>query len=160
VTSFNLFRDQESAPMALKISLKPGERFVLNGAVITNGERRSSFVINNKASILRERDIMTEAQVTSPAKRIYWPIMLAYLDPEKASAYHQSFVECMNDFMAVIENPQTKLLCVQISLDMMHREYYRALTGCRKLIEYEATLLGNLDVAGSLSPGTKDRRVA
>ena len=81
--------------MALKISLKPGERFVVNGAVIANGERRSTFVISNKVSILRERDIMTEGEVTTPARRVYWPIMLSYLDADHAHQYYQSFVEAI-----------------------------------------------------------------
>ena len=53
--------------MPLKLSLKPGEKFVCNGAVLTNGERRVSLVIENKASILRDRDIMQADQATTPA---------------------------------------------------------------------------------------------
>ncbi|HEY4544808.1 MAG TPA: flagellar biosynthesis repressor FlbT [Pedomonas sp.] len=139
--------------MALKISLKPGEKFVVNGAVLTNGDRRSAFVIQNKVSILRERDIMTEAQATTPAKRIYFAVMLSYLDSERAQSYYQTFVERMSDFMSAIENQEMKLICVQISMDMMKGEYYRALTGCRKIVDYEAKVLGVFqnDVASSLS---------
>ena len=139
--------------MALKISLKPGEKFVVNGAVLTNGDRRSAFVIQNKVSILRERDIMAEAQATTPAKRIYFVVMLSYLDSEHAQNYYQTFVERMSDFMSAIENQEIKLICVQISMDMMKGEYYRALTGCRKIVEYESKVLGVLenDVASSLS---------
>lgn len=139
--------------MALKISLKPGEKFVVNGAVLTNGDRRSAFVIQNKVSILRERDIMTEEQANTPAKRIYFTVMLAYLDSEHALTYYQTFVERMSDFMSAIENQEIKLICVQISMDMMKGEYYRALAGCRKIVEYETKVLGVLqdDVASSLS---------
>ena len=35
--------------MPLKLSLKPGEKFVLNGAVLANGDKRTSLVIQNKA---------------------------------------------------------------------------------------------------------------
>jgi flagellar protein FlbT len=35
--------------MPLKLSLKPGEKFVLNGAVVQNGDRRSVLVLQNKA---------------------------------------------------------------------------------------------------------------
>lgn len=139
--------------MALKISLKPGEKFVVNGAVLTNGDRRSAFVIQNKVSILRERDIMAETQATTPAKRIYFVVMLSYLDSERSQSYYQTFVERMSDFMSAIENQEIKLICVQISMDMMKGEYYRALTGCRKIVDYEAKVLGVLenDVASSLS---------
>ncbi|MDC0074429.1 flagellar biosynthesis repressor FlbT, partial [Alphaproteobacteria bacterium] len=36
--------------MALKLTLKPGEKFVINGAVIVNGERRSHLLIQNNVS--------------------------------------------------------------------------------------------------------------
>ena len=44
--------------MPLKLSLKPGEKFAINGAVIVNGDRRGTLVVQNHASILRERDIL------------------------------------------------------------------------------------------------------
>ena len=65
--------------MPLKISLKPGEKFVLNGAVIENGDRRANLVLQNKASVLREKDILQAADVDTPVKRIYFPIMMMYL---------------------------------------------------------------------------------
>ena len=40
--------------MPLKLSLKPGEKFVLNGAVVQNGDRRSALLLQNKASVLRD----------------------------------------------------------------------------------------------------------
>lgn len=146
--------------MALKLSLKPSEQFVVNGAVITNGDRRATLIIQNKVSILRERDIMKEAEANTPAKRVYFLCMLAYMDGARVADYYQAFVERMNEFMSAIENPRIKLICVQVSLDMMNREYYRALVGCRKLIEYEAEVLGVADVAGSVSSNAEDRRVA
>ena len=33
------------ASMPLKLSLKPGEKFVLNGAVLANGDKRISLVL-------------------------------------------------------------------------------------------------------------------
>ena len=144
--------------MALKISLKPGERFVVNGAVMTNGDRRTTLVIQNKVSILRERDIMTEEEVRTPVARVYFAIMLAYLDPENAPPYYQEFVERMNDVMGALENAEMRLLCVQISMDMMERNYYRALSACRKLLDYETKVLGH--VTGSVSQGAESRRIA
>jgi flagellar biosynthesis repressor protein FlbT len=134
----------ENKNMALKISLKPHEKFVVNGAVITNGDRRSAFIINNKVSILREKDIMTADDITTPARRIYFPIMLAYLEPDNASKYYEEFVHRMTEFMNVIDNPDVKMLCVDISLHVMQNEYYRALTQCRKLIDYETVAFASL----------------
>jgi len=38
--------------MPLKITLKPGEKIIINGAVIKNGEKAMTFYIENKATIL------------------------------------------------------------------------------------------------------------
>ena len=57
--------------MPLKLSLKPGEKFVLNGAVLANGDKRTSLVIQNKACVLREKDIMQPEDANTPARRIY-----------------------------------------------------------------------------------------
>ncbi len=145
--------------MALKISLKPGERFVVNGAVVTNGDRRSTFIIQNKVSILRERDIMTAEEVTTPARRVYFPIMLSYLEPAKASDYAGEFMLRMSDLMGALMNPQVKHACAQISIDMMNRDYYRALAGCRKIIDYEHIALNSLNNTGdSHGPGSLPAR--
>ena len=123
--------------MALKLSLKPGEKFVVNGAVINNGDRRTSLIIQNKVSILREKDIMQEHEVDTPAKRIYFPIMLAYLDPENTAKYYQEFIERMTEFLGAVEDPGAKQVCLAISADVMEGNFYRALINCKKLFAFE-----------------------
>ena len=67
--------------MPLKIDLKPGEKFVLNGAVVSVGRDGRSLLLQNEAVLLREKDIMQEEDATTPARRIYFTIMLMYIDP-------------------------------------------------------------------------------
>lgn len=130
--------------MALKLSLKPGERFVLNGAVVQNGDRRGVLLLQNKASVLREKDIMQEEEATTPARRIYLPVMMMYLDEANAGRYHDEFVRRLSEFMSVIRNPDVLADCVSISKQTMEREFYKALMLCRKLIDYEDERLGNV----------------
>ena len=137
--------------MALKLSLKPGERFVLNGAVVQNGDRRGVLLLQNKASVLREKDIMQAEEVTTPARRIYFPVMMMYLDEAGAERYYDEFVRRLSEFMGVISQAQVLADCVTISRYAMAREYYKALMLARKLIEYEDERLGN--VASGLSAG-------
>ena len=127
--------------MPLKLSLKPGERFVLNGAVVQNGDRRCSLVLQNKASVLREKDIMQEEDVTSPARHVYFPVMMMYLDEAGADKYYDEFLRRMTEFMSVIANPPVLAECVAVSRSILTKEYYKALMGCRKLIDYEDDLL-------------------
>lgn len=130
--------------MPLKLSLKPGEKFVLNGAVVQNGDRRGVLVLQNKASVLREKDIMQEDEVNSPARRIYFPVMMMYLDEAGAARYYDEFVRRLGEFMGVIRNTDVLASCVAVSKHCMEREYYKALMLCRKLIEYEDERLGNV----------------
>jgi flagellar protein FlbT len=123
--------------MPLKLSLKPHEKFVLNGAVLMNGDRRASLVIENKASILREKDIMQAEEADTPIKRIYFPIMMMYLDADASQAYYEEFVLRMTEFMNAISNREALALCVEISRDVLQSQYYRALMKCRKLFDFE-----------------------
>ena len=128
--------------MPLKLSLKPGEKFVLNGAVLTNGDRRASLVIENKASILRDRDILQADEANTPVKRIYFPIMMLYLDPEQSQHYYDEFVLRMSEFMAAVTDREALATCVAISRDVLQTHYYKALIKCRQLFDFEQTRLG------------------
>ena len=140
--------------MPLKLSLKPGEKFVLNGAVVQNGDRRGVLLLQNKASVLREKDIMQAEDAVTPARRIYFAVMMMYLDEAGATKYYNEFAQRLSEFMGVIRNPGVLVECVNISKHAMAREYYKALMLCRKLIEYEDERLGN--VASGVSKGDSE----
>jgi flagellar biosynthesis repressor protein FlbT len=123
--------------MPLKLSLKPGEKFVLNGAVLTNGEKRASLLVQNKACLLREKDIMQPADANTPARRIYLPIMMMYLDSENGEQYYNDFALRMTEFMGAVRDRAALATCVEISRDVMAGSYYKALMGCKKLFEFE-----------------------
>ncbi len=107
-----------------------------------NGDRRCSLVLQNKASVLREKDIMQAEDVNSPSRHVYFPVMMMYLDEPGADKYYDEFLRRMTEFMNVIGNPTVLAECVGISRSIISREYYKALMGCRKLIEYEDERLG------------------
>jgi flagellar protein FlbT len=123
--------------MPLKLSLKPNEKFVLNGAVLTNGDRRTSLVLQNKASILREKDILQEDEATTPVRRIYFPIMMMYLDPDEAHSFYDEFAKRLTEFMNAISDRNALDLCLGLAKDVMTGLHYKALIKCRKLFEFE-----------------------
>lgn len=141
--------------MPLKLSLKPSEKFVLNGAVVQNGDRRANLVLQNQASVLREKDIMQPDEANSPAKRIYFPVMMMYLDQSADGPYYQEFVLRMTEFMSAIRNAGILTECVEISHDVMSGQFYKALNRCRVLMEYENERLGDVDqgVSAGLAAG-------
>ena len=126
--------------MPLKLSLKPGEKFVLNGAVVQNGDRRGVLILQNKASVLREKDIMQPDEVTTPARRVYFPVMMMYLDGASAPKVYDEFALRLTEFMGATRNPAVLADCVSASRHVMAREYYKALMSARKLVDYEEGL--------------------
>ena len=123
--------------MPLKLSLKPGEKFVLNGAVLANGDKRTSLVIQNKACVLREKDIMQAEDANTPARRIYFPIMMMYLDGDAPETYYGQFALRMTEFMDAVQNRHILAACVDISKHVMSGEYYQALVLCKTLFDFE-----------------------
>lgn len=137
--------------MPLKLSLKPGEKFVLNGAVLANGDKRTSLVIQNKACVLREKDIMQVEDADTPARRIYFSIMMMYLDADTADTYYSQFALRMTEFMQAISDRRALAQCVDISKDVMNGSYYKALVQCRTLFEFEQERLNYVSESVSKS---------
>jgi flagellar protein FlbT len=122
--------------MALKITLKPGERMILGGAVLTNGSSAScDLVIENKTPILRQKDILTEEKATSPCRRIYYAIQLMYIDETNLATYHKVYWDLVK--VLVRAAPTTVVLIDSINEHILQRRYYQALKLTKKLIEYE-----------------------
>jgi flagellar biosynthesis repressor protein FlbT len=121
--------------MALKIVLKPKEKLIIGGGVITNGPARSSFVIENSVPILREKNIMSLQEADSPCKKIYFTIQLMYIDEANLADHHRTYWNLVKDVAAAA--PSRKLLLQQISEDILSSRYYQAMKLTRKLIAYE-----------------------
>lgn len=127
--------------MALKLVLKPGERVVINQAVIINGKDKAELVLENRAALLREKDIMTEKAADSPAKRIYFLVQMLYLFPEK-TGYQEKFNFHLREFLQAV--PSATPLALEIGEGIVRGNHYSALKACRKLIAYEQEVLKNV----------------
>jgi flagellar biosynthesis repressor protein FlbT len=130
--------------MALKISLKAGEKIIINGAVIVNGGDRAQFVLQNRANIMREKDIITEGQADTPAKRLYFTIQLMHLFPENERDHQENFNAFLQQFAQAV--PSSTPLLLEIGQRMIAGDSYGALKKCRNLIRYEQEVM---DYAGA-----------
>jgi len=125
--------------MALKLTLKPHEKLIIGGAVVTNGNGTSEFVVENNIPILREKDIMREDQASSPCSRIYFIIQLMYIDEKNLSAHHNTYWQLVRDLLEAA--PSTLGLIDQISWYILGNKYYQALKLTKKLMEYEREVI-------------------
>jgi len=125
--------------MSLKITLKPHERIILSGAVVTNGESKCELLIENKVTLLREKDIMGEEEADSPSRRIYFTVQLMYIDNDNLAAHHKMYWQLVRDVIQAA--PSTIDLIDQISEHIVNNQYYQALKLAGKLIEYEQEVI-------------------
>jgi flagellar protein FlbT len=128
--------------MGLKIILKPGERMIIGGAVITNGGVKTNIIVENSVPILREKDIMNSEKANSPARRIYFAIQLMYIDEDNLTTYHTKYWKLVREFLDAA--PSALAIIDQISENILNNRYYQALKSCKKLISYEEKILASI----------------
>ncbi len=128
--------------MALKITLKPHERMIVGGAVVSNGDARSSLIIENNVPILREQDILSEKKAVTPCTRIYFVIQLMYVDDKNLAEHHTLYWRLVKDVVQAA--PSTMPLIEQINELILSSKYYQALKKAKKLIEYEQEVVNRV----------------
>jgi flagellar protein FlbT len=131
--------------MALKIILKPHEKFIIGGAVITNGDAKSAFIVENEVPILREKDILAPAAADTPCKRIYFAIQLMYVDEKNLPEHHKTYWELVKDVADAA--PSRKPMLKEISENILNAQYYQALKLTKKLIDYEREVIDRVRTA-------------
>jgi len=128
--------------MSLKITLKPHEKIIMGGAVVTNGASTSHLSVENNVPVLRQTDIITEAEATTPCRRIYLAVQLMYIDEGKSSELLPLFRELVDDLLGAV--PSMKDLIAQTNEYIIKKQYYQALKLAKKLITFEEELLRNV----------------
>jgi len=128
--------------MALKIDLKPHERMIISGAVIQNGPKRSEFIIENSAPVLREKDIMRPDDATTYCSKIYLAVQMMYIDGGNLAEYHRTYWTLVRDLVNAV--PSTVEHVGRISEHLLKNEYYQALKDAKKLIDYEQEVLNRV----------------
>jgi len=132
--------------MPLLLTLKPGERLILAGAVIKNGPSVAHLQIENQVTLLRQKDILTEADATTPCKRIYLVIQLMYIGDGLTSELAQLYWDLVRNVLAAA--PSTKDLISRMSAYILELDFYAALKVAKKLISYEEELMDHATKLG------------
>jgi flagellar protein FlbT len=124
--------------MALKIELRPRERFIVGSTVITNGDHRTHIFIEGNEPILREKDIYTAQTANTPAKRIYLAVQLMYLNQD-IERHKKIYFELIQDLIQAA--PSAMDLVDAVNNEILTGSLYAALRRARKLVEYERELI-------------------
>ncbi len=122
--------------MALTITLKPNERTIIGGAVVTNANKNScTLKVENDVPVLRQKDIMKEKDADSPCSRLYFIIQLMYIDEANSSSYHSSYWKLVKELIESV--PKLTGVIDRVSENIISGKYYQALKLTTELMNYE-----------------------
>ena len=125
----------------LVLTLAPGESFIVNGAVLENGDRPSRIRIkDNDARVLRCSDAIKPADVDTPVKQVYFAIQLFItgdLDPSDAMPAVLKECGALEDaFSSVNSTLMPKLITM-----LKRGNFYSALNHLKGIMALERKLL-------------------
>ena len=125
--------------MPLKLSLPRGEKLVVNGAVIKNDGPDVNLVFENQANILRQKDIMTLEEATSPARCVYLALQCAYMLPDRRDEHMKDFQSLLDEYSEA--SPSSSPITEKIIQLAEGVDLYGALKATRDLIDHEAEIM-------------------
>jgi flagellar protein FlbT len=128
--------------LPLKLDFKSGDKMIINGAVIENVGANAKFVIHNESAILREKEVLTDADTATPASRIYFALQCAYVFPTQKEENLKRFKDFLDDFVAAC--PSTKPIAKEIEEHVANNRLYKGLKLTQKLIAHEAKVFAQL----------------
>lgn len=120
----------------LRITLRDGEKAIVNGAVL-RAVGRTQIAVENQVSILRGREVMQPEEATTPARQLYFSAMLAYIDPANRAQHQDHVVALIGGLVATLTAPEARAACIAFAHDMATGDYYKALSAARELIGFE-----------------------
>ena len=141
--------------MALRITLRDGEKMILNGAVL-RAVGRTQLSLENNASVLRGRDIMNPDGANTPAKRLYFACMMAYIDPDARDRHRDNILILLGELVGAFQHPDAKATCTALAEKLALMQFYRALVDCRWLIAYEAKAMARVVPPATEAAGPQD----
>lgn len=136
----------------LVLKIAPGERFIVNGATLENGDKPARIrIIEANARVLRCRDAMRPEEVNTPVKRIYFAIQLLITgDLNEADALPAIDAECCH--LLDIFKPFGPDLIPTLRSMISRGNHYSALCHLRQILALEEQLLSRRPVTQAAQP--------
>jgi len=126
----------------LIIRLRPYEKFLVNGVVIENGDKRTRLRIkSHDANILRLRDALHPSEATTPVKRLYYVAQLIVTGDAEAESARIELFRGLESLYEALPDPSHREHIEQAQHSLNEKEYYRVMRALRPLIQVEEQLL-------------------
>lgn len=123
------------------ITLKPGERIFLNGAVI-RVDRKVTIELLNDVAFLLESHVLQPEDTTTPLRQLYFVVQTLLIEPRKQEAAQAVFVRQLAGLMTSFENESMVAALGQVGALVEAGRLFEALRVIRRLFMIEASILG------------------
>ena len=126
--------------MPLNLTLKPGERLVINGCAIRNSDRRHVLTIESHADVIRGKDLLDPDSAATPVSKIYFLIQTVLI---RADTREQLIPMIQRDLavLATVFGPGHVHHVFEAANHVSSGNYYAALAELRPVLRHEETLL-------------------
>lgn len=120
--------------MGLRLRLRPNERIIVNGCVLTNGDRRNTITVSSFGQVLRGKYVLQPEDAKTPIRRLYFTIqMLLISGCDDKMLRHASKLGAF--VFTHMEDDGERADLLQ-AMDMVHlRDFYKALVKLHPLLE-------------------------
>ncbi|MBX2806665.1 MAG: flagellar biosynthesis repressor FlbT [Hyphomicrobiales bacterium] len=89
----------------MRIYLRAGEKFYVNGAVI-QVDRKVSFTFLNDVTFLLENHVLQPEQADTPLKQLYFIVQMALIDPANMEKSGHLFLESYRSLIEIINDTE------------------------------------------------------
>ena len=128
----------------LVLKLGPRERFLVNGVVIENGERRARIsILTADANILRLRDAIHPEDATTPVRRVCYAAQLLLSGDATPEDARHSLLRQIETLSQVLTDPDSRTQLARATETLLSGRYYQCLKALRALLPREERLLAH-----------------
>jgi flagellar biosynthesis repressor protein FlbT len=133
----------------LRLKLRPGERVLINGAVIENGHAQVELrVLTPDTKILRLRDALHPDRIDTPTKRVCYIAQLVVAGEVQPEAAISQFVRGVVGLKQVFLDPGSQATMDQAIQSARAKNFYQAMQCMRRILRYEELVMENPAYAG------------
>jgi len=132
----------------LKISLKPGERLFLNGAVI-RVDRKVTVELMNDVQFLLEAHVLQAEQASTPLRQLYFILQVMLMNPSGAAEARAMFRQSLPLLLASFSNERILAGLKQVDRLVAETHVFDALKLIRSLYPLEEECFDGAEAASA-----------
>lgn len=125
----------------LVLKLRPRERFMINGVVLQNGDKRSNIVVvTENTNVLRLKDAIRPDEANTPVSRVCYIAQLVLAGEAQPEEARHQILRGIEQLSQVFTDPDSRAYLAKATESVTENKYYHALKNLRVLLSREQRL--------------------